>query len=317
VGRRRRHERAFVQRLAEAFFDPVQIGAWIRDGATATALVGEIGALLSSADLSAAVKAQLDDVRAFLSHHDLLGDPSRWPVPQAEPVVAQLASQEPDATFARVEAGAVDTVKEKLLIKWKDKPQARRQCRRTYKTGGGVSAVAVCRDGSRLAYAAGGQVVVRDFRTGFVVSQMRGHTDRVWSVCFSPDGTKIVSGSWDKTVLIWDAASGEQLCSLNVDGQVFSVDWSPCGSKMAATCNVFNGGSWHGSVKIFTTEGSAGTFVCQSTLRVDRAVLCLRYAPNGDMLALGDEGGNINFFNSQGEKLQSPVSVDAGMAAGQ
>jgi len=53
--------RAFVQRLAEAFFDPVQIGAWIRDGATATALVGEIGTLLSSADLSAAVKAQLDD----------------------------------------------------------------------------------------------------------------------------------------------------------------------------------------------------------------------------------------------------------------
>ena len=56
-----------------------------------------------------------------------------------------------------------------------DKPQARRQCRRTYKAGYGVRAVAVCRDGSRLAYAAGRQVVVRDFRTGFVVSQMRGH----------------------------------------------------------------------------------------------------------------------------------------------
>jgi len=47
--------------------------------------------------------------------------------------------------------------------------------------------------------------------------------------------------------------------TLNVDGQVFSVDWSPCGSKMAAACNVFKDG-WHGSVKIFTSEGSAGTF---------------------------------------------------------
>ena len=170
--------RAFVQRLAEAFFDPVQIGAWIRDGATATALVGEIGALLSSGDLSAAVKAQLDDVRAFLSHHeDLLDDPSRWPVPQAEQVVAQLASQEPDATFARVQAGAVDAARKKFLIKnLINKVQTPRQCRRTYKAGDAVSAVAVAPDGSRLAYAAGSKVVVRDFRTAFVVSQMTGHT---------------------------------------------------------------------------------------------------------------------------------------------
>ena len=43
---------------------------------------------------------------------------------------------------------------------------------------------------------------------------VRGHTDQVMSVCFSPDGAKIVSGSFDRKVLIWDAASGEQLCSL-------------------------------------------------------------------------------------------------------
>ena len=93
--------------LAEAFLDPAQIGAWIRGGAAPRALIGEMGALLSSADLGTAVKAQLEDVRAFLSHHeDVLADRSRWPMPEAEQVVAQLASQEPDATFARVAPGA-------------------------------------------------------------------------------------------------------------------------------------------------------------------------------------------------------------------
>ena len=33
---------------------------------------------------------------------------------------------------------------------------------------------------------------------------LRGHTDDVWSVSFSPDGKRIVSGSGDKTVKVWD-----------------------------------------------------------------------------------------------------------------
>ena len=34
-------------------------------------------------------------------------------------------------------------------------------------------------------------------------------SNRVESVCFSPDGKQIASGSWDETVKIWNASSGE------------------------------------------------------------------------------------------------------------
>ena len=35
-----------------------------------------------------------------------------------------------------------------------------------------------------------------------------GHDDYVLSVCFSPDGKQIASGSKDNTMRIWDAATG-------------------------------------------------------------------------------------------------------------
>ena len=57
------------------------------------------------------------------------------------------------------------------------------------------------------------------------------------SVCFSADGDLLVSGSWDKTLKIWSkGSSGTFECksTLDVDGQVFSVSFSPDGEFIAA-----------------------------------------------------------------------------------
>ena len=40
------------------------------------------------------------------------------------------------------------------------------------------------------------------------------HSHWVMSVAFSPDGTKIVSGSDDKTINVWDSGAPEPLKSL-------------------------------------------------------------------------------------------------------
>ncbi|MFI5458011.1 MAG: DUF4062 domain-containing protein [Isosphaerales bacterium] len=49
---------------------------------------------------------------------------------------------------------------------------------------------------------------------GAELACLRGHDDTVWSVAFDREGRRIVSGSRDNTVRVWDAASGAELACL-------------------------------------------------------------------------------------------------------
>jgi WD40 repeat protein len=70
-----------------------------------------------------------------------------------------------------------------------------------------------------------------------------GHFDEVLAVAWSPDGTRIVSGSYDGTVQIWNADGGNVVYTLR-NGGLF-VAWSPDGSQIAS-------GGKDGIVKIWS-----------------------------------------------------------------
>ena len=77
---------------------------------------------------------------------------------------------------------------------------------------------------------------------------MKGHSDAIESVAYSPDGTKIISDSWDRTIKIWDANTGE--CLKTLEGHldyVYSVAYSPDGTK------IVSGSSDH-TIKIWGEE---------------------------------------------------------------
>jgi WD40 repeat protein len=54
------------------------------------------------------------------------------------------------------------------------------------------------------------------------------------SVVVCPDGRRIVSGSRDNTVVVWDLESGRRLTILAVDGSVESVAWQHDGQSVLA-----------------------------------------------------------------------------------
>ncbi|KIO06363.1 hypothetical protein M404DRAFT_479931 [Pisolithus tinctorius Marx 270] len=121
---------------------------------------------------------------------------------------------------------------------------------------------------------------------------MRGHTSLVLSVAFFPDGTRILSGSYDKTIRIWDAETGLQL-GRTLEGHrspVSSVAVSLDGKRIAS-------GSYDNTVRVWETQkGLEVAEHCGHT----GPILSVAFSPDGGRIVSGSEDGTIRVWDPEG-----------------
>jgi WD40 repeat protein len=111
-----------------------------------------------------------------------------------------------------------------------------------------------------------------------------GHADRVISICFSPDGKTLASGSRDKTIKLWDVETGK--VRLTLEGHtnwVTSLAFHPDGDRLASGGDI--------TVRLWDTR----TGKLQSTLQGHRSgVHSVSFSPDGSLLA--SAAGSIHTY---------------------
>jgi WD40 repeat protein/tRNA A-37 threonylcarbamoyl transferase component Bud32 len=104
----------------------------------------------------------------------------------------------------------------------------------------------------------------------------------VFSVALSPDGTRIVTGSRDMKVRLWDAATGELQATLAGHGdEVRAVDFSPDGTRIAS-------GSEDGTVRLW--DAASGELTATLAGHKGR-VFSVAFSPDGARVA--SASGNV------------------------
>ena len=89
----------------------------------------------------------------------------------------------------------------------------------------------------------------RDLGCEYRCAEVRvAYGDWVQSVAFSPDGKRLVTGSYDRTARIWDVATGKQLVTLaGHTATVQSAAFSPNGTRVLTASD-------DGTARIWDTE---------------------------------------------------------------
>jgi hypothetical protein len=119
------------------------------------------------------------------------------------------------------------------------------------------------------------------------IYDLKGHSDAVESVVFSPDGTLALSGSNDNTIKLWDVLTGEELRTYRGHQKcVTSLAFSPDG-------RFFVSGSRDNTAKLWNVQSGEEI---RTFRRHSEWVTAVAYSPDGRFFATGSWDYNIKLW---------------------
>lgn len=130
-----------------------------------------------------------------------------------------------------------------------------------------------------------------------VIKTLTDHTDEVWFVLFSHDGSKLITCSADSFIYIYDVNDNFKILKKlkGHNKQVMYASFSPDDSKLL-TCSI------ESKARLWNVE--TGELERTFQLENDSRLWCCDWFPNGESLVIGSPDKEINIFNvNTGERV--------------
>ena len=125
---------------------------------------------------------------------------------------------------------------------------------------------------------------------GALLRTLEGHSDVVKAVAVTPDGLQAISGSRDKTLKVWDLASGELRHTLEGHSHsVTAVAVTPDGLQAIS-------GSWENTLKVWNLE----TAEIIASFTGESPIDCCAVTPDGVTIVAGEESGWVHLLRLEG-----------------